>query len=355
MKKNIIGYVAVLSVCFLIGCKAQKDIGQAGNIVLPDTMTSAPAPAISLTPTPTVATKTEPTTTETPTPYVSQAPSAAPEPAATSVQTVAPKSGASGLHPIVASYGNFLLGGSDGKKWFKPNGLINSGDRIEPSEIAKSINGGERYKLYSLDRYLGDGIGGKVLPHDEDWGGLYTEYVEIEHSIENEDFIAVSCDWDCMPRKPVVLSNESQIYIDIVKDVLAENGLENATAKIVQNYSIDLDGDGMDEVVTCAEYNDSDWRFGNSKGAYSLLLLRKVVDGNVKNIILHIDIDSGELIDGMYYKYRYVFGICGFLDLNGDGKLELITSGQGYEDMWYDVYEITRDNAVHIMNNGWGA
>lgn len=348
MKKGIMVLQAVLLLCILSGCVAKPEDIPASVVREPDPAVVSPArtpgelPAPSVTPTPSTAQTPEALPTSAPTPSASSAPEI--------TETKTPEIGK--YHPVIA--GGFLLGGSDGDRWLNPNGLIYSWEYPEPSEIEKSIQGNEIYKIYNLEGYIGDGIGGKVIPHDEDWKGSYTEHVDIKHSVKNENFVAVNCDWDCMPRKPVALSPDSEIYTNIVKGVLSENGLDDVPIEILQIYRVDLDGDAIDEVILYAEHSDSNWRFGVLEGTYSLLLLRKVVDGEVENIILDIDINKQAITDD-FYKRRYIFAVNGILDLNGDGKLELITSGQEYEGIWYYVYEIAEDGANLVMGNGWGA
>ena len=56
-----------------------------------------------------------------------------------------------------------------------------------------------------------------------------------------------------MPRLPVTQLNENAYYKQIIVDILVERGLMDANVELLQHYRIDLDGDGMDEVVLYAE------------------------------------------------------------------------------------------------------
>ena len=231
---------------------------------------------------------------------------------------------------------NLLIGGFDESKW------IDSGDFI--SKITQN----EIYRLFSTEKYLGDSSGSIDSIHQMDVE--YWNYIKMNKSIEYD--FAVSCDWDPCPRFP--RENDAE-YESIVSNILTEQGLSDPVVNIVQNYRIDLEGDGFDEVVLYAEYSpDNDGRFSKKKGSYSLLLLRKIINGNVENIILDKDAYISDDFQDDFARVRYVFGILGFADLNGDNKLEIITIGGYYEGKGYKVYEIQNNKPIVVLKNGVG-
>ena len=254
----------------------------------------------------------------------------------------------SALHPII--FDGYLLGGFVG------------GDFLAPYYLDQKLRGGELYKLYTNDAYIGHGVG-YVKPY-VDGDGPYTEIAEIFTEVTEDNYVAISCDWDCLPRKAVRQSPDDDELKGVVRDVLAEFGLSNPVVNIVQNYKIDLDGDGIDEVIIYAEYApEADYsdvgltpqfpvdydRIHTQDGCYALLFVRKVVDGKAENFILRGKVhtmtdDSTDASDHA----RIIYGICGFFDFNGDGDMEILTFWQYYEGWGYDIWKAST-NAVNCF------
>ena len=262
----------------------------------------------------------------------------------------------SDMHPIV--YDGMLLGGSFG-----------GGMWIGADSVAEYILGTELYTLYDDTGAYSNGFGGKVpLPVGYE---PYTQFVEVRefapvgmndiHNVGLElppGVLAISTNWDAMPRSAATQALKNDTYEQIVKDILAESGLKTNTVNILQHYRLDFEGDGVDEVVIYAESPAQGWRYEVSNGAYSLLIVRKIVSGGVKNFVLvkdvHLDAETYYQENG-YFGLRTIAGICGFYDLNGDGKLELLIESSYYEGYGYLVYEINADGPALVLSNSIGA
>jgi len=249
------------------------------------------------------------------------------------------------FHPFVVD--GVLLGGSDGSTW------------LSAASFAQMLAGGEQYSVYDRDGYAGEGVGSAVVP-EEEWNGPYTEFVEVEHALPPEaPYIAVSGDWNAMPRAPELQMQQEAMYIDIVAAALAAEGLTNADIMIYQNYRIDFEGDGEDEIVLYAENvrAEGEWAFAEEQGCFSILILIKTVNGAPQNFVLRRDVHlQSSSIDGSGYRQlREIYPILGFADLNGDGKMELITGAHYYEGYGYEVFEIFDFGAMPVLWNGFGA
>lgn len=253
--------------------------------------------------------------------------------------------GISQFHPVVV--GGILIGGSYGGKWFCAN------------EFAQELTGEEIYKLYGLNAYIGETKGAKVVPETDQWHGPYAEFVDLDHDFADGPVIAMNGMWDGLPRKPVTQTGNDDTYKAIINGLLEECNLYDADIEILQNYRIDFEGDGIDEVVLYAENkktNKNDWPFDERKGCFSILVLRKIVNGSVENYVLRCDVHPEETDpDGLNRRLRYIFPIVGFADLNGDGKIELVSSWQYYEGISYEVFEIFDDGVKSVVANGYGA
>lgn len=239
------------------------------------------------------------------------------------------------LHPIVC--GSFLLGGSTSGRW------------LQPKEVAPGITGGESYRVYSPVQLLGYGTGGKVSLSEI--GGM--PLIEIKSAITSkENNLAVCGEWNALPRIPKLQSNENAVYINIIADILKQNGLSNAPLKIVQHYRIDLEGDGVEEVLIKAEHMPL-LEPVSKKGTYSLILLRKIVQGKVENILIEKEfhLKDTSLRQGGSSSYQIVF----LADLNGDGLMEMIIGWRYYEGLGYRVYEIKNHQVKMVLESGMGA
>ena len=252
------------------------------------------------------------------------------------------------LHPVVV--GDLLLGGSSGGEW------------LNVMDVAPHLMGGETYNLYSLQGYVGKAIGSAVPEETDDWraaNGPYAEFVELQHGVARDAYVAVNDDWNAMPRVPVAQGDANGTYRAIVNGLLEEEGLFGADIEILQNYRIDLEGDGVDEVVLYAESrlrDEGDWRFFEEKGRFSILILRKVIGGEVQNIVMRSDVHLSEQnFESDERQLREIYPIMGILDLNGDGKLEIVNAFHYYEGFAYGVTDVFDDGSVLVMWNGYGA
>jgi hypothetical protein len=238
------------------------------------------------------------------------------------------------FHPIV--YNGYLLGGSKGSKW------------LQASEVIGRVKGGEKYRLYGLGNHDGDAIGGKGEPPIETEPS--TEMVEIDFTKKNtETDIAINGSWNALPRVPARLSNSSESYRKIVAELLKQKGLKNINVNIKQIFKIDLEGDGADEVLISAE-NVTPLSTEHKKDTYSILILRKAVNGKIENIALRQEVylKDEEFSEGPPYLHT-IESIC---DANGDGIMELLLSTVYYEGDYYELVRINGNKCEPLIGNG---
>ncbi len=250
--------------------------------------------------------------------------------------------------PIVDMEGGCLLGGSVDGKW------------VKAEEMATRMSGGDKYRLFDLKGEDNKNVtGGKPKsqgPPCED-----TLYVDIPQEFflslsEGKPYIGFPGKWNPMPRIPKSENTNSPVYRNVVAAHLRSKGIGRPDVKILKIVRIDLEGDGVEEVLIQASRVN---RWGNSNtitpdpsaGDYSFVMLRKMNLGKVQNIML----------DEEYHKKteRFTapdeFKLVAVLDLNGDGVMEVITSGEYYEGNWKTVYEIKGNKAVDVIGCGCGA
>jgi hypothetical protein len=87
------------------------------------------------------------------------------------------------------------------------------------------------------------------------------------------------------------------------------------------------------------------------RGSYSIVLLRRVVDGNVQTKIV-----AGEVNPKLNESVApNVYNIAAVLDLNGDGKLEVIVHSFYYEGGETMIYRCEPDKIEPVLSVACGA
>lgn len=161
--------------------------------------------------------------------------------------------------------------------------------------------------------------------------------------------VAVSAPWEVQPHLFEAFTDDGT-YAGHARDLLAGRGLVVPDPVITQLYRVDLEGDGVNEVLVVAE-NLTEPMFEAAEGDYSIAFLRRVVDGEVQTAIFGASVhpDAGAMPNS--------FGIGGVGDLNGDGKMEIVTSGRYYEGAWIEVWEWVDDDIGPMvqLSQGCGA
>jgi hypothetical protein len=254
---------------------------------------------------------------------------------------------AADVHPIVEVQSGYLLGATKDGKWIKAD------------EAAKALPDETTYRIYGLSESLGEAKGGKAKA--EDVPCEETLFVGLSSKPE-DGVVALAAPWNALPRKPHVLDATQQVYIDAVRDFLKNKGLDQPEVKIDNIIRVDLDGDGEDEVlISAANYfrKDESVPMRSPAGSYSMVLLRRVVAGKVET----------QLIEGEFYPKAYpkaaadegrfdapsAYKVIGVLDLNGDGKMEVVTGSHYYEGEMTKIYQCSPKKAEAVLSAGCGA
>lgn len=232
--------------------------------------------------------------------------------------------------PILDMKVGGLMGSVQGGKWLAP-------DRA-------TLAGTTEFVLVGLKGVEEGGVGvGTKEPQSTD---ICQDLVAVKMDLESDTGIAIGSDakWNFVPRIPGEIRVGSTSYKSIVAGYLKSKGILKPVVNIKQAYRIDLEGDGTDEVlITATRYKDG-LSSHASVGDYSVILLRKIVGKKVVTYEL-----AGE-----YVKKKVEFGapmefeISAIADLNGDGKMEIVTYGAYYEGEAAGAYELINGKPVEI-------
>src|SRR5882724_12966307 len=254
---------------------------------------------------------------------------------------------AAALHPIVEVQSGYLFGAISDGKWIKAD------------EIAKLIGDETTYRVYGLTQALGEAKGDK--PKSE--GEPCEETLAVSLSPKTDKgVIAIAASWNALPRKPQVTDPTQRTYVDAVRDFLKTKGIEQPEVKIDNILRVDLDGDGEEEVLIGATNyfrKDESVPMRSPAASYSMVLLRRVVAEKVET----------ELIVGEFYPKAYpkakqeegrfdapnAYKVIATLDLDGDGKMEVVIHSHYYEGGETTIYRCDPKKAETLLSVACGA
>jgi hypothetical protein len=147
--------------------------------------------------------------------------------------------------------------------------------------------------------------------------------------------------------------------VEAVRDFLKAHGIADPKVRITRILRVDLDGDGEEEVLISATNYFTEDKSDHSAapfpeapiesprpGSYSVVILRRVVAGKVQT----------ELVAGEVYQKPDesvapdVYQVTAVLDLNGDGKLEVIVHSFYYEGGQTTIYGCELDKIEAVLS-----
>ena len=253
---------------------------------------------------------------------------------------------AADLHPIVQSYTGHFFGGSSGGKW------------VTPEKAAKSMKGRTSYRVFGLTKEVGKATGGKPKSVEE----VCADTLTVPLSSKPEDgVIALSAPWNALPRKPRIADPTEQVYVEAVGDFLKARGNSDPKVRITRVLRVDLDGDGEDEaLISATNYFTKDGGVSMdtpAPGSYSIVLLQRVVAGKGQTEFVAGELYPRDESSGPEDEFGppNVYEISAVLDLNGDGKLEIIVHSQYYEGGATMIYDCSGGKCKEVLSVSCGA
>ena len=245
------------------------------------------------------------------------------------------------LHPIVEVQSGYLFGATGNGKW------------IKSEEAAKALPDERTYQIYGLTQSLGQAKGGKPKPSEDD---VCSDVLTVSLSSKpNKGAIALAASWNALPRKPQLIDPVQKVYVDVVRDFLQTKGIKQPKVKIENVLRVDLEGDGEEEVlINATNYlqKDESVPMESPAGGYSMVLLRRVVSGRVQT----------QLVEGEFYPKATgynapnAYKVIATLDLDGDGKLEVVVGSNYYEGEAITIYRCEPKKKVEaLLSVGCGA
>jgi hypothetical protein len=239
--------------------------------------------------------------------------------------------------PIVDVKYGYLIGGAENGKW------------VESEKATKSVKAGAKLQVCGVAGAVGSATivkldtAGEACPD--------RPMVRLNPKKVKQGAIAFATKHNPLPRKPQIVDVKEKKYVDLVRQFLRERGLKDPVVQITQAVQIDLDGDGQDEVVISATHykNGDEIPDEATPNTYSFVMVARLAQG------------KNELVAGEFYPQPKPdaappnkFEIAAILDLNGDGKIDIVVRSRYYEGDEVSVYETKSSGFEKALSVGCG-
>lgn len=229
-------------------------------------------------------------------------------------------------------------------------GGVQNGKFVDAKTAFKNLTANQDYGLYSLEIGAEEGemkitVSAPDTPCD-DFYWISSGREEAKSGIA----VGAGATWNLVPRLAKKMSLTDKTYLNVVSSILRAKGLPRAKARIEQAVRVDLDGDGVEEVLISASSYVENIQPSAKAGDYSFILLRKIFGGKAQNIMIAEEYIKKNIKFGAPNEFEF----SAVLDLNGDGKMEIVTYGNYYEGSWAEAYEIKGNKPTKVLSAGCG-
>lgn len=235
------------------------------------------------------------------------------------------------LVPIVELKFRGLMGGVENGRW------------VSPTKVASRLKPETEFVLVSP---TGVEEGGVTLGKKGEQEDVCQDFTRMEFELKTDHGVAIGSNakWNPVPRIPKPIDPNNATYATVVTRFLARKGMARPVVKIKEAFRIDLEGDGVEEVVLSATHYKNGLSSSAVPGDYSFVIVRKSAGGVV----------TDHLLEGEFILRRVQFGaptenhISAIADLNGDGVMEIVLYGFYYEGDFASAFEIKNGKPVKI-------
>lgn len=240
--------------------------------------------------------------------------------------------------PIIDVRSGYLIGAIDSGKW------------IEPTDATESVKSGTKLPVFGVTGIVGNVSVVKLDTRNEPCPDR--PVVKLNPRRMKQGAVAFAGSWNPLPRKAKQLDRNQHPHADVVREFLRERGFLDPIVHITQIVSVDLDGDGRDEFVISATHykNGDNIPDESAPNTYSFVMIERVIEGKTK----------AELVDGEFYpepkpdSAPNKFEIAALLDLNGDGRIDIVLRSAYYEGDEVSVYETQPLGTKKVLSVGCG-
>ena len=237
----------------------------------------------------------------------------------------------SSVVPIIELKLRGLMGGVQNGRW------------VAPAKVKPTLKSETEFMLVGRN---GVEEGGVTLAKKGEREDVCQDFTRMEFELKQDHGVAIGsgAKWNPAPRIPKAIDRNNAAYKTAVTSFLRKKGIPRPVVRIQEIFRIDLEGDGVEEVVLSATHYKKGLSSNASIGDYSFVIVRKAVGKTV----------TDHLLDGDFILKKVDFGaptenhISAISDLNGDGKMEIVLYGLYYEGEFASAYEMKNGRPVKI-------
>jgi hypothetical protein len=243
-------------------------------------------------------------------------------------------------------------------------GVLSNQKWLGDQTAAKFVTAGESFRLFSNTGLSGNAKGGKPRSLGVQCEETFGVSLTPNHNSATFE-IAVTSTWNPRPRAVTVLPNNSAPYLKIAKDFLETKGLKNPVVVLTSIIKTDIDNDKNPEVFMVGRHfqeisSDSaaySHPINGKKGDYSFALMQKMINSKVQTISLGDAVILKNIAADAVPTENHLtrlYDIAGLLDLNGDGKLELVIYDAYNAGFSFEIIEWDGKKFVSKASSGCG-
>lgn len=215
------------------------------------------------------------------------------------------------------------------------------------------VSGGEQYQVVRLDEPISLATGSEARPSCEPLDLVSVEFEPaLPGGFREIDALAIQTDLAVRPYPVEMLDPPAAEYVQATSELLEGRAARVPVINLTQVIRTDLEGDGVDEVIISASTIPDDL-ISTQVGDYSIVFLRKVIEGEIHTAILGESIvnDLDDMLQNLV-----VFEVAAVADLNGDGKMEIVVNGTVWEGAFLQAWEYVNDDLgpVDVLSCGCG-
>ena len=211
------------------------------------------------------------------------------------------------VFPPYDSPGGYLLGAARDGNWLTAD---------DPAALPAPQ---QEFALYSALARQGSAVGGAAVEEP-----ICPTFWSVPIVHPTGLVAAIGADWNALPRVPQEVDLTDSQAVQQVRGFLINQGIDPVEVKIQRILQVDLDGDGIEEFLVAASRFVEETGHDVSPGDYSVILLYR--EGQAA---LPVMSDWYTEAGPMTFPDR--FGLSAVLDLNGDGRLEILVTITGWE------------------------
>jgi hypothetical protein len=249
---------------------------------------------------------------------------------------------------VLIAHNNYLVGATRGGKWLKDTEVPNEFGKPSKFIGFDSFKSGEKpSKIYGTLGQLG--CSANLFYFNE--SAKVPENIFDETSLKPILAISSNAKWNPLPRVAQKIALTNKTYRKIALDFLKTKIRTAKSVKLENAFSVDLEGDGTDEVfLEATNYKDKNGEISATAhaGNYSFVLMRKIGGGKPKDFLIEGEFHpkKPEIED-----YISEFDLSAIADLNGDGKMEVVLSGlYSYGGVSTEIYESDKTKLNEVLS-----